>query len=98
MNFNPTRDRLIVKEFDGETQTKSGIFIPDVATEKPNQGIVVAVGTGKVLANGTVVPMEVKVNDKVIFGQQVGQTVKVDDVEYRILKEEDVLAIIDQGE
>ena len=95
MKFNPVRDRVIVKEIDGETQTKSGIYIPDTATEKSGQGNVVAVGTGHLLDNGTVVILEVKSGDKVLFNHQSGQTVKVDGEEYRILRESEILAVIE---
>ena len=95
MKFNPVRDRVVIKELDGETQTKSGIYIPDTATEKPGQGNVVAVGTGHLLENGNVVTLEVKTGDKVLFGQHSGQTIKVDGEEYRILKEEEILAVIE---
>ena len=95
MKFNPVRDRVVIKELDGETKTKSGIFIPDTATEKPGQGNVVAVGTGHLLDNGNIVTLEVKTGDKVLFGQYAGQTVKVDGEEYRILKEEEILAVIE---
>ena len=98
MKLQPIRDRIVIKLLEAETKTASGIFIPDAATEKPTQGEVLAVGTGKLAEDGTVVPMVVKAGDRVLFGQHAGQTVKVDNEEYRILREEDVMAIVKQGE
>jgi len=97
MKLQPIRDRIVIKLLEAETKTASGIFIPDAATEKPTQGEVLAVGTGKLAEDGTVVPMVVKAGDRVLFGQHAGQTVKVDNEEYRILREEDVMAIVKQG-
>ena len=98
MKLVPIRDRIVIKMVEAETKTASGIVIPDAAAEKPSQGDVLAVGTGKLTADGTVVPMVIKEGDRVLFGQHAGQTVKVDKEEFRILKEEDVMAVIKQGE
>ena len=98
MKLQPIRDRIVIKLLEAETKTASGIVIPDAATEKPTQGEVLAVGTGKLSEDGTVVPMVVKAGDRVLFGQHAGQTVKVDNEEFRILREEDVMAIVKQGE
>jgi chaperonin GroES len=98
MNLKPVRDRLIVRLTEPETVSKGGIFIPDAATEKPNQGEVLAVGSGRLTKDGQSIAMEVKTGDKVLFGKNAGQTVKVNSVEYHILVEDDVMAIIDQGE
>lgn len=98
MKLQPIRDRIVIKMVEAETKTASGIVIPDSATEKPSQGDVLAVGTGKVNPDGSVVPMVIRTGDRVLFGQFAGQTVKVDKEEYRILREEDVMAVIKQGE
>ncbi len=94
MKIKPMRDRLIVRLTEAETTTASGIVIPDSATEKPSEGQVLAVGSGRVAADGQVIAMEVKTGDRVLFGKYAGQTVKVDGSEYHILKEEDVFAVI----
>lgn len=94
MQLKPIRDRIVVRTLEAETVTKSGIVIPDNAAEKPNQGEVLAVGTGRVAADGQIVPMEIKSGDRVLFGKLAGQTVKLDNVEYHILKEDDVMAVI----
>jgi chaperonin GroES len=80
---------------EAETQTKSGIFIPDAAAEKPSQGEVLAAGGGRITEDGAVVPMDVKIGDRVLFNKHAGQTVKVDGEEYLILKEDDVMAIVE---
>lgn len=95
MNLKPVRDRIIVRLTEAETVSKGGIFIPDAATEKPSQGEVLAVGSGRLTTAGQPVAMEVKAGDRVLFGKNAGQTVKVNDTEYHILKEEDVFAVIE---
>jgi len=95
MNLKPTRDRIVIRLLEAETQTKSGIFIPDAAVEKPNQGEVLATGGGRITEDGTVIPMEVKTGDRVLFGKHAGTPIKVDGEEYHILKEEDVMAIVE---
>jgi chaperonin GroES len=84
----------VVKPVDKEEKTKSGIVLPDTAKEKPQEGIVQAVGTGRILDNGTKVPMELKVGDKVLYAKYAGNEFKLDEVEYLIVSEKDVLAIV----
>ncbi len=95
MEIRPLYDRIIVKRIDQQRQTASGIVIPDTVTEKPEQGDVVAVGTGRLLQDGSVRPLQVKKGERVLFGKYAGQTVKVDEQELLVLKEEDVLGIIE---
>jgi len=95
MAIKPLGDRILVKPIEQEEEKIGGIIIPDTAKEKPQQGEVVAVGPGKVSENGTVIPLEVKVKDKVLFGKYSGTEVTVDDKEYLILRESDILAIIE---
>ena len=95
MKIRPLQDRILVKRVDGETKTASGIIIPDNAKEKPQEGSVVAVGKGKTLDNGTVRTPDVKVGDKILFGKYAGTEVKIDGVEHLILREDDVLGVIE---
>ncbi|MFZ9409460.1 MAG: co-chaperone GroES [Burkholderiaceae bacterium] len=92
--LRPLHDRLVVKRLDNERKTSSGIVIPDNAAEKPDQGEVLAVGNGKILEDGKVRPLDVKVGDKILFGKYSGQTVKVDGDELLVLREDDVMAVI----
>ena len=94
MAIQPMGDRLLVKALEAEEKTKSGIIIPDTAQERPQKGEIVAVGTGKVFDDGTKKPLGVKVGDKIIYGKYAGTEVKVKNQEYLILKEEDILAIL----
>ncbi len=94
MNLRPLHDRVIVKRLDQETKTASGLIIPDAAAEKPDQGQVLAVGNGKVLENGEVRKLDVKVGDRVLFGKYSGQTVKVDGNELLVMREEDIMAVL----
>lgn len=94
MNLHPLADRIVVRALAQEETTKSGIVLPGTAKEKPQEGEVLAVGSGKMLENGTRVPMEVKVGDKVIYSKYGGTEVKIDGQEYLVLKESDVLAIV----
>lgn len=94
MNIKPLGERVVIKALESEEKTKSGIVLPDTAKEKPQKGTVVAVGPGKVLDNGQKLPLEVKVGDKVLFAKYAGTEVKVDEEEYMVLKETDILAII----
>lgn len=94
MNIRPLGDKVVVKPLAQEEKTKSGIVLPDTAKEKPQQGEVVAVGSGKVLDNGTKVALEVKVGDKVIYSKYAGTEIKIDGVEVLILSERDIHAII----
>jgi chaperonin GroES len=96
MEIRPLYDRIIVKRIDQQRQTASGIVIPDTATEKPEQGDVIAVGTGRLLQDGSVQPLQVTRGDRVLFGKYAGQTVKIDDQELLVLKEEDVLGILEE--
>ena len=89
MNIRPLHDRVIVKRVEPETRTASGLYIPDAAGEKPDQGEVLAVGPGKRDDAGKLIPMDVKVGDRVLFGKYSGQTVKVDGEEYLVMREED---------
>jgi len=95
MQIRPLYDRIIVRRLEQQKQTASGIVIPDTAGEKPEQGEVIAVGSGRLLQDGTVRPLQVKTGEKVLFGKYAGQTVKLDDQEYLVLREEDVLGIIE---
>ena len=94
MNIRPLHDRVIVKRVEEETTTAGGIVLPGSAAEKPSQGIVLAVGTGKSLDNGTVRALEVKVGDKVLFGKYAGNEVKVDGEEIIVMREEDIMGIL----
>jgi chaperonin GroES len=93
MKIRPLQDRLVVKRLEGDTVTKGGIIIPDSAKEKPVEGKVVAVGSGKVLKDGKVRPLDVKVGDVVLFGKYSGNEIKLDGVEHVLLREDDVLAV-----
>ena len=94
MNLRPLGDRVVVKPVDKEEMTKSGILLPDTAKEKPQEGIVQAVGTGRILDNGTKIPMELKVGDKVLYAKYAGNEFKLDEIEYLIVSEKDVLAVV----
>ena len=91
--LTPIGDRVVVKPDPEEQKTKSGIVLPDTAKEKPSEGTVIAVGTGRILDNGTKVPVEVKIGDKVIYSKYGGTEVKLEGDEYIILAERDILAI-----
>ena len=93
MNIRPLYDRILVKRIVADETTKSGLYIPPTAKEKPQEGEVIAVGNGKVLDNGVLRPLEVKVGDKVLFAKYGGTETKVDESEYLILREDEVLAI-----
>ena len=95
MEIRPLYDRIIVKRVDSQRQTASGIVIPDSVAEKPEQGDVIAVGTGRLLQDGSVRPLQVQKGERVLFGKYAGQVVKVDDQELLVLKEEDVLGVIE---
>ena len=96
MNLRPLHDRVIVKRFEQETKTASGIFIPDAAAEKPDQGEVLAVGNGKRNDRGDLIALNVKVGDRVLFGKYSGQTVKVDGNELLVMREEDLFAVVEK--
>jgi chaperonin GroES len=96
MKIRPLQDRIIVKRLEEEQKTKGGIIIPDTAKEKPIEGKVIAVGKGKVADDGKLIKMEVKVDDKVLFSKYGGTEVKIDGQEYLIMREEDILGIIEK--
>ena len=96
MKLKPLGDRIVVKVLEREEKTKSGLFLPDTAKEKPTEGEVLAVGTGKVLDNGQKQPVEVKVGDRIIFSKYAGTEVKLDGEELVIFSERDVLAIVEK--
>jgi chaperonin GroES len=96
MNLRPMQDRIIVKRVEEESKTAGGIYIPDTAKEKPQQGEVVAVGKGKVTEDGKVLPLDVKVGDKVLFGKYAGTEVKLDGQDYLIMREDDILGVIEK--
>jgi chaperonin GroES len=93
-NIRPLQDRIIVKRLDNEEKTASGLYIPDSAKEKPQQGKVVAVGKGKVSEDGSVRPVDIKVGDTIIFGKYSGQDIKLNGEELLIMKEDDVYGVI----
>jgi chaperonin GroES len=95
MTIRPLHDRLVVKRIAEETTTKGGIIIPDSAKEKPISGSVLAVGSGKIQENGSLRPMDVKAGDKILFGKYSGTEVKIDGEDHLILREDDVLAVIE---
>jgi chaperonin GroES len=95
MKIRPLHDRILVKREEEKETKKGGIIIPDSAKEKPQEGKVVAVGNGRVMEDGKKVPLDVKARDRILFGKYAGSEVKLDDEEYLILKEEDVLAIVE---
>jgi len=95
VKIRPLHDRVIVKRLEEERKTASGIVIPDTAAEKPDQGEVLAVGKGKVTDEGKLVPLDVKVGDKVLFGKYSGQTVRVKGEELLVMREEDIMGVIE---
>ncbi len=95
MQIRPLYDRIIVKRIDPLRQTASGIVIPDTAAEKPEQGEVIAVGNGRLLQDGSLRPLQLQPGERILFGKYAGQTVKLDDKELLVLREEDVLGVIE---
>jgi chaperonin GroES len=95
MKIRPLQDRILVKRLSEEEKTKGGIIIPDTAKEKPQEGKVIAVGNGKLLENGNIVKLDVKTGDKVLFSKYSGTEVKIDGEEHLIMKEDDILGIIE---
>ncbi len=95
MNFKPLNDRVLVKRLESEEKTAGGLFIPDTAKEKPSRGEVVAVGPGKCDDSGKRAPMSVKAGDKVLFNKYAGTEIKLDGEEHLVMREDDILAIID---
>lgn len=95
MNVRPLRDRVLVKRLEEQEQKIGGIIIPDTAKEKPQQGKIIAVGTGRVNDEGKVIPLDVKAGDTVLFGKYSGTEIKLDGTEYLIVREEEILGIIE---
>jgi chaperonin GroES len=95
MKIRPLHDRLLVERLEEKEVKKGGIIIPDTAKEKPQEAKVMAVGTGKVTDDGKKIPLDVKAGDKILFGKYSGSEVKIDDKEYLIMREDDVLAILE---
>ena len=95
MKIRPLHDRLLVERLEEKEVKKGGIIIPDTAKEKPQEAKVIAVGNGKVTDEGKKIPLDVKAGDKILFGKYSGSEVKIDDKEYLIMREDDVLAILD---
>ena len=98
MKFRPLHDRVVVKRIDAEEKTAGGIIIPDTAKEKPQQGEVVAVGPGGRDESGKLIPIDVKAGDRVLFGKWSGTEVKIDGVEYLIMKESDIMGVLVEAE
>lgn len=94
LNLHPLSDRVIIKPQEAEEVTKSGLYLPDTAKEKPIEGLVVAAGPGKVTEDGKSVPMSVKVNDKVLYGKYSGTEITLEGTQYLIMRESDIFAII----
>ena len=97
MQFRPLHDRVVVRRIEAEEKTKGGIIIPDTAKEKPMQGEVIAVGPGARDEKGEIQKLDVKVGDRIIFGKWSGTEVKIDDEEYLIMKESDIMGVIEQS-
>jgi chaperonin GroES len=95
MKIRPLQDRVIVKRLEEEEKTKGGIIIPDTAKEKPQEGKVIAVGKGKVAEDGKLIPLDVKVGDKILFGKYSGTEIKIGGEEHLIMREEDILGVIE---
>jgi chaperonin GroES len=96
MNVRPLHDRIIVQRLEEEEQRVGGIIIPDTAKEKPQQGKIIAVGKGRIEKDGKVTPLDVKAGDTVLFGKYAGQEIKIDGNEYLIIREEEVLGVIEK--
>lgn len=97
MKFRPLHDRVVVKRVNAEEKTAGGIIIPDTAQEKPQQGEVIAVGPGGRDETGKLIPIDVQVGDRVLFGKWSGTEVKIDGVEYLIMKESDIMGVLDES-
>lgn len=94
MKIRPLHDRVVVKRVEEERKSPGGIVIPDNAAEKPDQGEVIAVGNGKILEDGKVRPLDVKVGDRILFGKYSGSTVKIEGEEYLVMREDDIMGIV----
>jgi chaperonin GroES len=97
MEIRPLHDRIIVERLEEETKTAGGLIIPDTAKEKPQQGKIIAVGKGKKTEDGKVLPLDVKVGDKILFGKYAGTEIKIEGKEFLMMREEDVLGVIEGG-
>lgn len=97
MDIRPLHDRIVVKRIDQEEQMQGGLYIPDSAKEKPQEGQVVAVGNGKKTEEGKVIPLDVKAGDRILFGKYSGSDIKLDGEEYMIMREDEVLAVLEGG-
>ena len=97
MKLNPLHDRVVVKRIEPETTTSSGLIIPDNVAEKPDQGVVLAVGAGRRTEEGALVPMSLKENDQVLFGKHTGELVKINGEELLVLKESEIYAVIEEN-
>jgi len=95
MSIRPLHDRVVVRRLDEERTTAGGIVLPDSATEKPMEGIVISVGNGKISENGDVRPLDVKAGDKVLFGKYSGTEVKIDGEELLVMREDDIMAVVE---
>jgi chaperonin GroES len=98
MKFRPLHDRVVIERIDAEAKTPGGIIIPDTAQEKPQEGRVVGVGPGGRDENGKLIPIDVKVGDRILFGKWSGTEVKIDGVEYLIMKESDIMGVLVEAE
>ena len=97
MKFRPLHDRVVVKRIDAEEKSAGGIIIPDTAKEKPSEGEIIAVGPGGRDENGKLIPIDLKTGDRVLFGKWSGAEVKIDGVDYLIMKESDIMGVLDQS-
>ena len=95
MNIRPLHDRIIVERLEEETKTAGGIIIPDTAKEKPQQGKIIAVGKGKITEDGKVLPLDVKVGDRVLFGKYAGTEIKIEGKEFMMMREDDILGVVE---
>ena len=95
MKIRPLQDRVIVRRLEEEEKTKGGIIIPDTAKEKPQEGKVIAVGKGKMTEDGKLIPLDVKVGDRILFGKYSGTEIKIEGEEHLIMREEDILGVIE---
>jgi len=94
MKIRPLHDRVVVRRLEEERKSAGGIVIPDTAGEKPDQGEVIAVGNGKILEDGKIRPLDVKVGDRILFGKYSGTTVKIEGTEYLVMREDDIMGIV----
>ena len=94
LKLRPLHDRVVIKRLDEERKSAGGILIPDNAAEKPDQGEVIAIGNGRVMEDGKIRPLDVKVGDRILFGKYSGSTVKIEGTEYLVMKEDDIMGII----